>query len=1095
MSRHFTRFLLLLLVLPGLRPAAFPQTTYATITGVVTDPAGSVVPNVTLVATNVETGAQTKAVSNAAGVYTLAQLKEGRYSLRATGAGFKEYAAAGITLAAREERRLDIGMMVGEAQETVEVTAQAGLIETETPRLSDTRSGEAMNALPLNTRDLRNFLVLSPQVVKGRGENDFRLSGSLRRQQDIAIDGITTNNGFTGTFNVPLTSFIESFQEVRIDMANNTAEVGAMGQVTVVSKSGSNDLHGSVFDYYSTPGLNSRNPFTQVRAGAVTHSPGFSLGGPVVIPKIYDGHNRTFFYGSVEMLRGSVTTEAGNATVPLAAWRTGDFSALLPTTVIRDPLTGRPFEGNKIPEARLNAVSRRIQERFFPLPNFGDASVLQTQNFRSVRTRPFDNSTYATARFDHHFSPRSFFFVRGTYTRGYFNGFDSPLPAIGQRFNRQDTRGLNSSFTYTLTPRLINEARYGLAFNNQGRNGPLRGQEVASSLGLQGLAPDLPDINGTLRVAFANVGLTGISQTDYRRPGFRNFTHQFQDQLSWFAGRHSVKAGVNLSRIRFSDGQAPQDLFGSVSFSNRFTGHPYADFLLGIPTTSSRGFGYLVQERKRWTYDFFVSDNFKLTPKLTLNLGLRYELHPFWVELNGRQAGFDIETGRIVVPDGALSKVSPLLPRGYVEVVEASAVGYPSQTLVRTDKNNFAPRLGVAWRPFNENTVVRAGFGVFYDVTTSARDAGRIVPFVISEPAFTNPTTNPTVIFPRIFPDSVAGPTTVNIPSPTDPNYIIPYTLQYNLTIEHQRWNTGFRISYVGTAQRQGEYLTDINQPVVDARAYVDKPRRFPRYPGIPYVINGAGHQYHGLTLEAERRLKSGLLWQFSYTLARDIGDVDNLQGIEDSYNRQREVGVNTDIPTQRVSGSAIYELPFGKGKRFFAAQGRVADALVGGWQISVVGLLTSGQFLTPTWTGPDPTGTGFTTSRTPPNVTIRPNQLRDPNLPSDQRSIDRWFDPTAFGPPTPGSFGTAARGVIIGPGSHVWHAGLYKAFSFTERLRLRLEMTATNVFNHPNFGNPGVNISNTNTVGRITSIGSPISSGLDQTAQRALRLGARLEW
>ncbi|MGH9846890.1 MAG: carboxypeptidase regulatory-like domain-containing protein, partial [Blastocatellia bacterium] len=368
MSRYCARFLLLLLVLPGLSPSAFPQTTYANVTGVVTDPAGSVVPNVTLVATNIETGAQTSAVSNNAGVYTLAQLKEGRYSLRATGAGFKEYLAAGIVLAAREERRLDIKMELGAAQEMVEVTAQAGLIETETPRISDVRSGQAMNALPVNSRDLVNFLTLSPQVVRGRaGQTDLRLAGSLAPQNDVAIDGITTNNGVSGTFIRSLTSSIESFQEVRLDVANNTAEFGAIGQVTVVSKSGSNDLHGSAFDYYTTPGFNSRNPFTQLRGGGVTHSLGFSLGGPVVIPKLYNGANRTFFYGSMETLRGGATTEAGNATVPLAAWRTGDFSALLPATVIRDPLTGQPFAGNRIPEARLNTVSRRIQDRFFPL--------------------------------------------------------------------------------------------------------------------------------------------------------------------------------------------------------------------------------------------------------------------------------------------------------------------------------------------------------------------------------------------------------------------------------------------------------------------------------------------------------------------------------------------------------------------------------------------------------------------------------------------------------------------------------------------------------------------------------------------------------
>lgn len=305
--------------------------------------------------------------------------------------------------------------------------------------------------------------------MRGRDGAEFRFAGSLQLQNNVALDGISTRNGFTGTLIGSLTGFVESYQEVRIDSANNTAEFGAIGQVSVVSKSGTNEPHGSVFDYYSSPGLNSRNPFDLTRGGGVTHSPGFSLGGPVKLPKIYNGQNRTFFFGSFEAQRGGGVTSTGIATVPLAAWRAGDFSALLPGTVIRDPLTGQPFPGNRIPEARLNPVARKIQDRFFPLPNFGNTNVLESQNFRIARTRPFNDNNYVNARLDHHFSPQSFFFVRGTYSRWQKDDFDSPLPAIGLRWQRQDARGLNVSYTYTFSPALINEARWGLAFSNEGR--------------------------------------------------------------------------------------------------------------------------------------------------------------------------------------------------------------------------------------------------------------------------------------------------------------------------------------------------------------------------------------------------------------------------------------------------------------------------------------------------------------------------------------------------------------------------------------------------------------------------------------------------
>jgi len=514
-------------------------------------------------------------------------------------------------------------------------------------------------------------------------------------------------------------------------------------------------------------------------------------------------------------------------------------------------------------------------------------------------------------------------------------------------------------------------------------------------------------------VQFQGIGLTRITQTQWRHPGFKNFAQQWQQHLNWYRGRHSLKSGFILSRVRFEDDQAAVALFGDARFSNRFTGHPYADFLLGVPTTSARAFPPLFISRLRWAYDFFVADDFKLTPRLTLNLGMRYELHPSYVEVNGLQSTFDIDRGKIVVPDGSLSKVSPLLPRGYVDVIEAREVGLPGDRLIKTDKNNFAPRIGLAFRPWGNNTVIRAGYGIFYDVVSRAENAGG-APFAIDEPAFTNPANSPVVIFPRVFPESVAGPTTIGIPTAIRPDLSVPYSMQYNLTLEHQRWNTGFRVSYIGTNTRQGEYQYNINQPLPDNRPYVDKPRRFPNYPAINYLTNGAGHQYHSLTVEVERRYLHGLSYQGSWVWARDIADLDRGATPENAYDRQRERGVWLDIPTHRLTGNVIYELPFGKGKRWLGSPSRLVGALFGGWDISSILSYHSGQFLTPMWTGPDPTGTAFTTSRTPANVTIRPDQLRDGNLPSSERTTSRWFDVSAFTAPALGRYGTAASSLAL---------------------------------------------------------------------------------
>jgi hypothetical protein len=1074
--------------------SASRQTTFATLTGLITDSAGAVVPGATVKATHVLSNYEYSTVTNASGHYTLSQLREGEYVLRVLLPGFKEFLAQNIRLAAQDLRRIDVPLEVGAIETSVRVSAGATLIETETPRISDSKDARALKVLPLNTRQLWDYLSLTPGVVQaGGGSATRRFAGSRANQSDASIDGITVSNGTDGTQISPLVSYVESFQEFRVDMANNTAEYGAIGQVTVISKSGTNEFHGNVFDYYSTPLFRARNPFSPTRGSGIRHVPGASIGGPIRLPGLYNGRDRTFFFHSFETSRGSQVQQLLNPTVAPAAWREGDFSALLPGTVIRDPLNNNaPFSGNVIPASRLNPVSRRIQERFFPLPNFGDTSRLVSQNYRENKIRPFDPNTYYTVRVDHRFSPASFLFARWTWNRSDSRGYESNLPTVGLRWQTRDTRAFNVSFTRSLRSNMLNEFRFGMAYNDNPRHGPLMGRQIARELGIEGLVDDLPDINGVPNVGFSGIGLTGITQTQWRHPGFLNFVQQYQEHLTWTRGSHSVKAGALLSRVRFSDHQASNNLFGNVTFSNRFTGHPYADFLLGIPTTAARAFPPIRVDRTRWAYDFFLTDDFKVRPNLTINAGLRYELHPGWAEERGQQALFDVNTGKIVVPDGALSSISALLPRGYVDVVEASQAGFHPSRLLKNDVNNVAPRFGIAYRPWDNDTVFRAGYGIFFDVIPRTVSTGA-APFVVNEPSFTNPAAAPTVIFPRVFPASVGGPAQVGLPSATRRDLRTPYSMQYNVTVERQQWNTGFRISYIGTNTRQGEWGRNINQPVADTGRYIDKPRPFPNYPAITYIDNGAGHQYHSLTVEAERRYDRGLAYQFSYVLARDIGDLERGETAENAFDRRRERGHWLDIPTHRLAGYVLYELPFGKGRQFLTAPHPVIGAVAGGWELTVVYQRHSGQFLTPLWTGPDPTGTAFTTSGTPAQVTIRPNQLRNPNLPGPERTTSGWFDPNAFAPPAPGSFGTAAKGVIHGPGAEVWNFGLAKHFDLAGPLRMRWELTATNLLNTPNWSNPGTNISSLAQAGVISGVGEV--SDLDPSGPRAFRMGIRFDW
>jgi hypothetical protein len=568
---------------------------------------------------------------------------------------------------------------------------------------------------------------------------------------------------------------------------------------------------------------------------------------------------------------------------------------------------------------------------------------------------------------------------------------------------------------------------------------------------------------------------------------------QFEDHVSWFTGRHSLKMGAQFARPTTRLFTAFFNLFGSLTFSNRFTGHPYADFQLGIPTTAARAYPPLNNKARRLAQSYFITDEFRVSPRLTLTMGLRYQYLRPWRQVDDLISVFDIASGNIVVPDNAVSRINPLMPRNYVDVVTASSAGYHPTTLIRGDKNNFAPRLGLAWRPLGPNTVFRAGYGLYYDIVPyrSATAAG--VPFNIAEPAFTNPIDNPTVVLPRIFPESSSGPASVGLPLAIRQDIRIAYSMQYTATVEHQRWDTGFRVSYIGTNTRQGVWFYNINQPVPDTRAYIDKPRMFPRYPAISYVTNGAGHQYHSGTVQVQsRRARKGVDFQAHYTLARDIGDLESAEAPENAYDRRRERAVWEDIHTHRLAGNFIYHLPVGRGRPFLSNMRRGADALLGGWQISGVYTWSSGQFLTPLWSGSDPTGTVFTATRTPALVTIRPNHLRDANL--DNPTPQRWFDVSAFGPPTPGSYGSAAKGVIKGPPTNVLNVSLGKVFSIRERARLRFQVDAANALNHPNYFNPGLNITQAAAAAVITSTANS-SFNLDNAGERRVVLHLRAEW
>lgn len=1079
---------------------AWCQSIFSTVTGTVADSTGAVLPGAEITAVHKTLGLKYSTQSNAAGIYTLPELREGEYTLRVSSKGFKEFVAEGITLATRDVRRFDVRMELGSLTEVVEVTAETAAIETERATISSTRGREELSRLPISAVNMY-YMFMSLPATTARGSTPS-FAGSREDQFLMTIDGASINSGQVGALS-NLAGQNETFQEMRVEMVNTTAEHSGLAHVMLTSRTGNNDLHGEFFWNYHTPAFRAREFYARERVSEIRHNYGFIASGPLVLPKLYNGRNRTFWILTGDTDGANQNVREMYTTVPLEAWRRGDFSGL--GIQIRNPLNGEVYPDGRIPAQFINPVSKKIQERFYPLPNVGNTSVFTSRNNLSMNRTDPDKVWHGTARLDHKISDADYAFVSFQMHEVDVNSFDGSLPTTGGQIDQKRLNKMVSfAENHTFSPNLINQFRFSYAFNHNARRGVLMGREIVDYLGLQGLFPDLPDARGVTQVSFLTGSLTGISQTAERRPGFVNKNMNVQNDVSYFRGRHSLKMGLQLGFIGFEDLTIPLSTYGSMRFNNTFTkvpgvsnsGHVWADFLFGVPTDVNRSMPRMVDKRSHPSIDWYFLDEWKVTQKLTLNLGLRYEYHAPWRQDSGMISMFDAaEGGRIVVADEGMRRISPFVPKGYIPIVSASNAGLPAETLLYGDTNNFIPRLQLAYKPFNSSsTVLRAGYGLAYDMTPYAPSMGG-VPFIVDEPTYTNPVSNPSVVLPVVFPGSGAGvQSTLSLPSAVNAHLAVPITQQWSFSIGHERWNTAFEALYTGTATRKMWYGYDMNAPAPDSNLYSGKARPFPQFPGITYNTNGGSHTYNALMLKAQRRFSSGFMYQVGYTWARDIGDEG---GPEFWFDRSRERGPDSLTPNQRFTASLIYQLPFGHGQKLGKGMPKVADYAFGGWELGINSYQQTGQHLTPEMNFPDPTGTKFTNSGRPTVSGYRPDVIGDPN--KGPRTAERWFDPSVFVAPPIGRPGNAGRGIIDGPGTNVMHASIHKTFYLGERgrgPRMTVGLLANNVFNHVNYANPSLNLSSAASVATITqSGGGNRSNPGDLAAARSMRLRLRIEF
>jgi hypothetical protein len=1075
----------LVMALLGSALSLTAQSNLGSIVGTVRDASGAVVPNVAVTATNTATNQSRTFTCDSAGNYEVTHLVAGVYAVTAEAAGFKRFVVERVQLDVAAIVRVDVRLEVGDVSERITVTEQVPAIETETSSIANLRTIEEYRKIPitLSNEPFKLFMTVPTFHSVSTSKWTYTVAGSRSGQTEFQQDGITGPNSGTPVGSVSMT--MEAIQEVRVQGVNNAAEFGALGIYQMITKSGGNELHGSAYFNHRNSALNARNFFAPTKDSGRSHYFGGSFSGPIVLPKLYDGHNRTFFVLAYDG-RYQPSSQTVVRTVPSPALRSGDFSG---QGKLVDPLNGQPFSDNQIPASRLNPVSQKFQEMFYPLPNFGPPDVL-ANNFRLLL--PFEEKeSIVDGRVDHRLHDRNNLYVRYGYRdRPLTQSYDSLLPATGPYNQLRTFRTIVLSDTHVFSPRLINEFRFGyMTENSVYRGTTLQGADVIRDVGLLGL-DNVPDTTG-----MPSVSITGFATLAARSDNYRAYhtpVQQYTNNLTYIRGRHTFKGGIDVRRYRHDDDRVASGTFGRFQFQGGLSGQPYADFLLGLPQVAYDIPRNPFSDRRQRDWFLFLQDDFKVTSRLTLNFGVRYEYQEPFHLVGNRFYNFDPASGQVVISSDARDKIDPLFNRS-IPIVDALEVGFPDGGYRFTDNNNFVPRLGFAYRLTSDNkTVVRGGYGIYVDnLQHGLMDSLAGGPFTPGSAKYVNAIKGgqPIWQFPNAFPPSLPGPST-SPPSlaAANPHMRNPDVQQWNLTVERELLGMGVRASYMGTKGTGLLYTRAINRPPASTIPFSQNRRPYPLYGDITLRENGANSIYHAGQLEVKRRFARGLSYNLAYTWENNIADVaDGGEGgstIEDPFDRRRERARESYSLTHRFVGSFIWHVPVGRGRKYLSALPAVGNHILGGWELIGLAYLQSGEWFTPNFSGLDPTNTT--------TFGGRPDRLSDGNLPSGERMLDRWYDITAFATPSAGLYGNSARNILKGPPLRVFHMGIGKEFRLLnymgEGVKLHFEAAVQNLFNHPNFANPSA------TLGTASNgVISGLANRLEEPGPRLMEMRLRI--
>lgn len=1024
---------------------ALAQTTGATLQGTVQDNTGGVIIGARVKVESEDRAFMREVTTNETGYYQVPYLLEGSYRLTATASGFRTLVHERIVLETRQVRRVDFTLEIGSPTEQLTVVAEAPVINTENQTISQTYTGLQLDR-PTSLRKFSN-LVAHQFVLEtpGAGQGIFTFYGARWSFAKKTVDGIETPEPFWTT------TPVEGTAEVKAMVLNASAEYATPETVDVVTKGGTNQFHGLGAIELRHGRLRALGPWAHTRPpSAPEYYWTGAAGGPVYVPKIYDGRNRTFWHLGLNYRNPGAVGYVQAARFPTTAFRNGDLSELLPATQLKHPFTGAPITNNNLAAAApVNTVARNVLE-IVPRPQQEIVGV----NASTVGTQRDKRYNY-NLRVDQRIANSNT--LTFTYLRQPTNGYYdlTVIPNFPRQLYTLDGWNIAISDTHVFSPGIVNQFRFGYGTQYYDSRSNTLGNEWVQKLGLQGIAPALPNAAGLPAVSIT--GFSGIGGGSQSRPDKANF--QWQETLTVTSGSHTVKAGLDIRRFHWDEINAPSGTFGSFSFDGRFTGSPFADFWFGLPATSNLFYPRPKRLARMSEIGWFVQDDFRVTRSLTLNYGLRHEIFTVPHDEAGLYLSFDSKTGSIVVPsEKARAAVNPNFNPA-IPIITAAEAGYPAK-LLHGDKNNLYPRVGFAYRAGRSGrTVVRGGYGL-YVVPWAADMISFGGPFAVSV-TYDNAIQDGSARFqlPSALPPGIGRTGT---PSVTflEPGFVNPYVQQWNLTVERQVGEFGLRASYIGTKGTKLGFPQNINRPLPSTTPFTSGRYSYSNFMNVNRIGNGGNDIYNALELGMDRPFKNGLYLNAGYTLAKQLSDTPSsrFEGIaggapENPYDRRRERG-NGDFTTRHAFVSRwVYDAPVGNGQphlnNLSGPGGALLNGIIGNWSLSGVLFIRSGAFFSPSFTGSDPSGTNYFGGRPDVVAGCDPNKAR--------RNRDEWFNAACFEvpPANSGRFGTAARNSLVGPGLWKADVSFFKYFPIREQLKLRFSMMANNLFNTINLGNP----------------------------------------